>query len=156
MQTLPPVLGQRPPDWWSRNWKWFVPLICVAGVLAIGGFVMLIMGFLKSSEAYVGAVARARGAPAVIDALGTPIREGYFATGEISMTGASGKAELAIPLAGPKAKATLYVLATKELGVWHYDGLVVQVEPRGERIDLSEKGANPSHGPTPVSRRDSF
>lgn len=114
----------------------------------ISGFVALILGFLKSSDAYSGALARAKAAPAVIDALGTPIQEGFFVTGNISVSGASGKAELAIPIAGPKAKATIYVVAAKEAGGWHFHRLVVQIEPGGERIELPEKSPKQTPGPT--------
>jgi hypothetical protein len=85
-------------------------VICIPGVFAIGGFAVLIMGLLKSSGAYTAAVARAIAAPAVIDALGTPIKEGFFVTGNISVKGVkrtSGKAELSIPITGPKADATI-------------------------------------------------
>jgi hypothetical protein len=103
---------------------------------------MLIMGLLKSSGAYSGAVARAIAAPAVIDALGTPIKEGFFVTGKISVKGTSGKAELSIPITGPKADATIYVVGAREVGAWHFDRLVVQIKPGGKRIELSEKRPN--------------
>jgi hypothetical protein len=134
---------------------WFVPVIVIAGVFAISGFVVLILGFLKSSDAYSGAVARARASPAVIEALGTPIQEKFFVTGNMSVNGASGNAELAIPITGPKAEATIYVVAAKEVGVWHYDRIVVQIEPGGKRIEISEKRPNQAPEPTAPSGRGS-
>ena len=23
------------PNWWSRNWKWLVPVLCLAGVVMV-------------------------------------------------------------------------------------------------------------------------
>ena len=153
MQTQPPPLVSRPPDWMQRNWKWFVPVLCLAAVICLGGFVEIIFGFMKSSDAYSGAVSRAKSAPAVIAALGTPIKEGFFVTGSVEINGPSGKAELAIPISGPKGQATVYVAAMKSLGEWHFNGLIVQVAKTKERIDLSEKQKvpNQSSEPTPTS-----
>ena len=139
MPTEPPILAAPAPNWGQRNWKWFVPVLCLVAVAGMIGFVALVMGLMKSSDAYSGAVARASSAPAVIAALGSPIKEGFWVTGNVRISGTSGKADLAIPVSGPKGAATIYVAATKSLGKWHFDGLVVQVVKTKERIDLSER-----------------
>jgi hypothetical protein len=138
MQTPPPLPKEQPTDWWGRNWKWFTPLTISIVLAAIGGFVAAIMGFIKSSDAYTGALARARSAPAVVDAIGTPIKDGFIVSGNISASGASGAAELAIPVSGPKGSASILVQASKSLGVWHFDHMIVQVDATQQRIDLSE------------------
>jgi hypothetical protein len=116
----------------------------------IGGFAALIFGAMKSSVAYSGALERARAAPAVIDALGTPIEDRFYLTGNINVSGPSGKAELEIPVHGPKGDASIYVLATKTLGEWHFEHLIVEIGKTGRRIDLSEKTNTPSHSPDRV------
>lgn len=130
-------------------------MIIIAGVLGIGGFVAVVMGFMRSSDAYSGAVARAKAAPAVIDALGSPVDDGYLFTGNIVVDGPTGKAELAIPIAGPKAAATLYVSAAKEVGLWHFDRLVVEINSNGKRIELSEKRLNQAPAPAAPNARGS-
>lgn len=126
-----------------------MPVICVAALLVAGGFVTLIFGFIKSSDAYIGAVAQVKVAPAAIDALGSPIQEGFLVTGSVSANGASGKAELAIPVEGPKGKGTLYVEATKALGEWHYRYLILQIDQTHERIDVL-KNKQPNQLPVPT------
>jgi hypothetical protein len=150
--SLPPPVRpkNRPPDWFDRNWKWFVPLLGVMGFVLIGGFVIFLFGLMKSSGAYQGALSRVKTAPAVVAALGTPIKEGYFFTGNISVNGPSGRAELTIPISAPKGTATVYVAATKSLGVWHYDHLIVQIDASGQRIDISETKAEPGQPSTPA------
>jgi hypothetical protein len=138
MPTPPPLPTKKPADWWGRNWKWFMPLAATVAVVAIGGFVATIMGFIKSSDAYTGALARARSAPAVVDAIGTPIKDAYFVSGNISVNGTTGAADLAIPVTGPKGGASVFVQASKRLGVWHFDHMFVQVDATQQRIDLSE------------------
>lgn len=136
-----PTTGQPVDTWWLRNWKWFVPVFMVGGLLLLVGLAVVLVnaffGLMKSSDAYKLAVAQATAAPAVVQALGEPISEGLLVMGSINITGPSGKADLSIPISGPKGNATIYVAATKALGQWTIQRLVVEIESTGERIDLS-------------------
>ncbi len=126
--------------WWKRNWKWSVPLGCLAVVLLTVGFAATItvgvFSAMRSSDAYQGAIARTRAHTVTLEALGSPIEEGWYVLGEINVTGPKGDADLAIPISGPRGDATLYLTATKSAGVWTYSALVVEIERTGERIDL--------------------
>ena len=75
--------------------------------MLIGGFVVTVFGIMKASGAYSGAVARANSNPAVIAALGSPITEGVIVNGNISEVNSSGKANLVIPISGPKGEASM-------------------------------------------------
>jgi hypothetical protein len=129
-------------NWWQRNWKWFVPTGCLTfialGVLFVVCIVVFVFSVLKSSDAYKTAVARAKNDERVIAALGTPIREGIFASGKANVNGPSGEADLAIPISGPKGKATIYAVATKSEGTWSFSKLSVKIDGTGETIDLNE------------------
>jgi hypothetical protein len=137
------------PNWWSRNWKWFVPVLCVAGVVmvavplvAIYLFASFFLHTMKTSGGYQEALAAARANPAAVQALGTPIKDGWFPTGNVESGGSSGSSDLAISVSGPKAGGTLYVRATSSMGDWHLTMLVLQLKGTGERIDLLA-GSNP-------------
>jgi hypothetical protein len=127
------------PTWWQRNWKWFVPTGCLTIALLAGGLVATIFFFatsmMQSSDAYANAMAAARSHPEVVAAIGTPIEPDGFTGGSINTSPTSGKADLSIPVAGPKGKATVYVVAEKRTGEWRMRELVVQLE-NGTRIDL--------------------
>jgi len=82
--------------------------------------------------------------PVVIEALGAPIKEGFFVSGNTNVNGAAGEANLAIPISGPKGKGTIYVKATKALGRWSYSDLVVEIQATRTRIDLL-KGPAPAN-----------
>jgi hypothetical protein len=73
--------------------------------------------------------------------LGTPIEPGSFVSGNLSVSGASGEAELVIPISGPKGKGTLVARATKRAGEWRFSMLLFEPE-HGRRIDLLEEPAD--------------
>jgi len=91
---------------------------------------------MKSTDVYKGALTRAQAHPSVIEALGAPIKEGFLVSGNTNVNGASGEANLSIPISGPNGKATIYVAANKSLGRWNYSGLIVEITKTHQRIDL--------------------
>jgi hypothetical protein len=133
------------PNWWKRNWKWFVPLGCftvtLLFVIFVGSTLVIVFSAMKSTDVYKDALSQARGNSAVIEALGTPIKDGFLVSGNTNVNGASGESNLAIPISGPKGKGTIYVSAKKSLGQWKYSGLVVEVGQTHERIDLLQSPA---------------
>jgi hypothetical protein len=138
--TTPSLPPQSQGNWWTRNWKWFVPVGCLTMAILVAAFVGLIVvivfSAMKSSDVYREALARAKAAPAVVEALGSPIKDGMFVSGSTNVNGASGEANLAIPISGPKGEGTLYLAATKSVGVWNYSSLVREVKKTKKRIDL--------------------
>jgi len=99
---------------------------------------LVVFGAMKSTDVYKHALATATKDPAVVEALGTPIKEGMFMSGHTNVDGASGQAELAIPISGPKGNGKIYVAATKSAGRWNYTTLEVEVAGTDRRIDLLE------------------
>lgn len=148
MET-PPVLYRSPSkEWLGRHWKWAVPGAILATCLVFTAFFAVILGLLRSSQAYALAFDRARNAPAVMAVLGTPVGEGiFFVSGRITVSTGSRKANLAVPIRGPKGSATVYAAATEALGAWHLDRVAVSVKDTGERIDLSGTGSAESFNP---------
>jgi hypothetical protein len=132
-------------NWWTRNWKWFVPLGCLTTALLfiifVGSILVIVFSAMKSTDVYKDALGRAKANPAVIEALGTPIKDGFLVSGNTNVNGASGESNLAIPISGPKGKGTIYVSANKSLGQWNYSGLVVEVGQTHQRIDLLHSAA---------------
>jgi lipopolysaccharide export LptBFGC system permease protein LptF len=135
-----------------RNWKWLVPLLCLAALVCIGGFTVFFEHLIKSSDAYSGALARAKSNPAVIAALGTPIKDGFFVNGTISENDSSGRAYFAIPITGPNGTAKIYVAASRSLGKWHFNDLTVQIDKTQERIDVLATNQLPANGVPPAEK----
>jgi len=106
------------------------------GVAFVAVIVLVVFGAMKSTDAYKMALARAKSDPAVIEALGSPITDGWFMMGKTNVQGTAGEADIGIPISGPKGKGTIYAVATKSVGRWNYTTLEVEVNGRPERIDL--------------------
>jgi hypothetical protein len=128
--------------WWSRNWKWFVPVGCFSLVLifvaCIFAFfiVTLIPGSFKNTDVYRQAMAKASSNPEVVAQLGTPIKASMFPSGSVNIEGSSGEARMTIPISGPKGKGNIYLEARKFGGEWTFQRLVVAIDGRQERINL--------------------
>ncbi len=133
-------------SWFGRHWWWFVPTVVLAPIACCGGFVVLIVslvfGMIKSSDAYTQSLAMVQADPRAQAVLGTPIEPGFFVTGNINVSGASGNADIAYSLTGPQGKATLYVQATKSVGQWTFHTLALE-PAQGPRLDLLEQAEAP-------------
>ena len=128
------------PGWWQRHWRWAVPLLCLLCLSVFAGiallFISALFGAMRSSEVYTTAMQRMREHPQVVEALGTPIEPGWYLSGELNISGASGEAHLQIPIAGPKGEAALSVEAEKSAGRWVYSTLMVRIDGQDAPIDL--------------------
>jgi len=125
-----------------------VPSGCLGMLLLLGAFIFFIVtivfGAMKSSDAYKSALARAKADPRVVNALGSPITDGFFVSGNTNVSGSSGSADMTIPISGPKGKGTIYFVASKFMGKWTFSKMVVEIAQTGQRIDLVE---DPSAAP---------
>lgn len=137
---------EQPPQrsWWSRNWKWALPVGCVLPVLLCGGGIAVfffliygaVTGAIKSSDAYAESMAQARSNPEVVAALGEPIESGMWISGRFSVNGPSGSLDVSIPISGPKGSGTLHVIGTRSAGRWQYSLMAVEIPGRAGRIDV--------------------
>jgi hypothetical protein len=135
-----PDTGPTPRNWWQRNWKWGGPAGCLS-ILALialfaGSIVFFVLTLMRHTDVYQEAVARAEANPQVRAALGEPVHEGWWVSGNVRTTGPSGRANIAIPLKGSKNNGTVYAVAHKSAGRWTYDTLEVAVDGREARISL--------------------
>ena len=144
-QPAPTPVPAPRPSWWSRNWKWFVPMGCLTFVgvfvAVVAILVLVVFGAMKSTDVYKEAVSRAHANPEVTAALGTPLKEGMFLSGTTNVNNASGDADIAIPISGPKGSGTIYAVAEKTAGQWTYSRLEVEIKGSPQRINLREETA---------------
>ncbi|MDR7335796.1 cytochrome c oxidase assembly factor Coa1 family protein [Roseateles asaccharophilus] len=145
------VVGARGNEWAWRNKRWdsvahfqatqrrwarwgvvvcvaFIALACL-GVLGIGRL-------LKDSEAYKLAQLRLDADTRIAEIIGQPISTG-FPMGQIHISGPRGTASLSFSAEGPKGSGTVFVEATKDLGVWKINRMAFEEDSTGRRIDLS-------------------
>ena len=135
-QQYPP--SQYPPPGKRPIGRW-IALGCgviVIGLIGFIAFIVFVVGAaMRSSDPYKEATRRAQSDPRVIEALGSPIKPGYFVSGSINTANDSGTCDIAVPVSGPKGKAKIYVTGTKERGRWSYSKMILTPET-GAEIDL--------------------
>ena len=73
-------------------------------VVFVGSIALIVFSAMKSSDVYKDALARAKTHPAVIEALGSPVTEGFLVSGSTNVNGASGEANLSVPSPVQKEK----------------------------------------------------
>ena len=61
----------------------------------VGLIVMTVFSAMKTSDVYREALTQANASDAVVEALGSPIKDGLFVSGSTNANGASGEANLA-------------------------------------------------------------
>ena len=128
----------------QRKWAiWGVIVLIVALVVAVVS-VFLIFRTMKSSEPYIMAMDKVQVNSEAQKIIGAPIKSSFWTRGEVSVEGAGGKAELAIPVQGSKQQGTVYVNATKEQNKWKFDKLVLLPEGGGAALDLLKAPQPPS------------
>lgn len=141
----------------GRNWKWMLPVGCLGLILIVvaagAGIFFFAMSTLKSSDVYKGALERVRANPAAVEALGEPIKDGWLVQGNINLSGASGNANLQIPVSGPKKSGTVAVRAIYENGAWMYENLDLAVEGGGV-IPLLDRSAEQGEPESPIGVED--
>ena len=120
------------PGWLRRHWK--LLLAIWLGLSLSGGIAAFVL--MTNSEAAKLAIATAQSNVALAERLGRPLKTGWFISGKIEVTPASGHAELAIPVSGPKDRGTIYAESRKRAGVWQLEMLEFVSKGSGERLDL--------------------
>ncbi len=109
--------------------------VFVVMLLVFAGIFYFAMSMIRNSEPYSYAMSTLQSSQEAISILGEPIKDKTLVTGQVSVSGPSGEAEFAIPVYGPVAEGTVYVIAEKSGGKWHYEQLELASES-GKRISL--------------------
>lgn len=116
----------------SRRLLILVPLFLVL-VLIVPHFIAI------SSGEYKLAVATAHKSAQFTEALGSPVKEGWFSEGK-SELGDRAKSEIVIPVYGRTCKGNLHAVALKEDGSWKLQKLSLELTDPEDRIDLLAGG----------------
>lgn len=123
----------------QRKWAWAGVIVWVTLVLAGIGLIFVIMSGLRDSDAHVMALRQARQNPEAVKILGEPIEDGWFTSGEITVSGPKGNADISFSVSGPKGEGKLFVSAVRHAGKWRVVQLILEIAPSGERLDVLGK-----------------
>jgi TPR repeat protein len=145
------VLGAKGSAWAWKNRRWesvehfkrVQRLWAIAGVIVLAlaiamgvGVFFAVSSMMKNSDAYRLGVAKVQASPEAMALLGAPLETG-MPKGSFNTSGPTGEAQLSIPVEGQKAKGMVYLEATKNLGQWNINNIVLELEGHPERIDLN-------------------
>ena len=148
MATPPYRLSYAPikKSWLEGHPRWKIPLGCLLVIVLLGAFVAIVFTLVevsfRKSEVYQEALARAERNSQVASLIGAPLRPGRVLQGKINVSGSSGTAQMAIPVAGPRGKATIYLEARKAAGTWQFLTLQVQVEGQSDCLESASGSPN--------------
>ncbi|WP_378186240.1 cytochrome c oxidase assembly factor Coa1 family protein [Aquimarina sp. W85] len=128
-------------SWFARNWGWVVPLggcltIIVVFFLFLGTIVFGVGKMMTSSDPYETGLKMAREDRYVLKKLGEPIETDGIMQGSLSYKNNKGDANINLPIKGPKGKARLYIVGTKDDEQWNYSEIYVIIDDTNEQIDL--------------------
>lgn len=128
------------PNWFSRNWKWLVPVGCLVplmccGVFGLGTYVA-VSQVIQNSGAYKGAIAQVNANAEVAATLGTPVTPGLGLSGSVKENNESGSADFSVPITGSKGEGSMHVVAQRRNGQWTYR--TITVTAGGKTIDVLE------------------
>ncbi|MBP2831352.1 hypothetical protein J8281_04050 [Aquimarina sp. U1-2] len=128
-------------SWFARNWGWVIPVggcltIIVLFFVFLGSVIFGVSELMTGSDPYKEGIAKAQQDDYVIQILGEPIEADGIMRGEISIKNSTGKANISIPIKGPKGEARLYVVGDKYKDTWEYSEMYVIIEETDEQIDL--------------------
>lgn len=116
----------------QRNWAIAGFIVWIAGIVIVGGAVWGMVSLMKGNGAYELSLEKLRTSPAIIEAFGEPLDDGFMPMGSVNISGGSGSANLEIGISGPKASGTAYSKAVRAAGIWRLTYL-------SARVDGSEK-----------------
>ena len=129
-------------SWLDRHARWKIPLGCLIVIFLFCGFVAVIFTVLdvsfRKSTVYQEALARAGQSSEVVNHIGEPLQPGRVLQGQLNVSGSTGSAKMAIPITGPRGKATILLDARKVDGGWVFRTLDVQFEGHSDSVSLLE------------------
>ncbi len=107
-------------------------------VLGLAGCLFFVNTVIKGPAPYGDSLAAVQKNAAAIEALGEPIKPGFFPTGSVNVNNDSGDVDFKIGVSGPKGAGTITVKGTRSGGVWTYDVWELKVDGQPDPIPLSK------------------
>jgi len=96
---------------------------------------VFVFSVIKRSDVYREAYSRSASDPRVIEALGTPIENGWWVMGNVNIDANGGNADINFPISGPKGQAKVHATATRDANAWNYSAITVKPDV-GAEIDV--------------------
>lgn len=150
--VMPFVLGAKGSAWAWRNKRWesiedfkavqrkwakWGAIVLAASVALFIVLIFAVVASMKRGEAFQMSLATLQASPEAAQQIGSPVETG-FPMGSIDVSGPRGSASLSYSVSGPKGKGTVFVEATKDMGRWKIDRMVLEQEGTGRRTEIRQ------------------
>jgi hypothetical protein len=138
---------QKPRGWWSRNWKWFIPVVFVVMVfICCGGPLgFLYFGFkqLLNSEPYKITMQKIADSEELKQELGEPIESVLNPPPSVRVENANGRGEADArwTIKGPKGQAKAHITARLNNDKWEIGQIEVNLS-NGKKIIIPIDSGN--------------
>jgi hypothetical protein len=150
-----PEAPMQQKGWFSRNWKWLLPVGCLVPLMCCGGFGAVtyfgVTTMIQSSVPFKEAMEKVNQSPEVAKLIGTPASPTIGVSGNFNETNGSGTADFTVPLKGKKGAGTLHVVAHATGGKWEFSK--IDVSAHAKTIDVLE-GDRKANEPPPEDAPD--
>jgi hypothetical protein len=119
--------------------SWKVIAVAFVGLfisiwIIVGLFVMWAASQMRSSDATKLTIATAEASPALTEELGQPLKIGRLISGYVDDS--AGRAEVEVPVSGPRGNGVLYAKLRKQSGAWQIQLLTFRGEKDAANLDL--------------------
>lgn len=148
------LLGLKGNEWAWRNksWEsvhefkrkqrqWAIGGLCflLVSLATVAVVIFAVVSIFSQSEPYKDAVKLANTVPEIKDDLGSDIKQEGIPSGNIEITNANGKVDMAFPFKGSKGKGTIYLKGVREAGLWSYSVVKFSKEGKNQRLNLVDR-----------------
>ncbi len=128
------------PNWWKKNWKWVVPVggcftLVLVLVIFIGSIFYGVTNMIEKATPYEYALKTINQDEEITAILGTPIEKNGMLQGRINYSNGDGRADIKIPVSGPKGSGMLSVKASSIGENWTYHEIRLEIKD-DQSIDL--------------------
>jgi hypothetical protein len=112
--------------------------LLAAAVAVFGACIFwFIMSMIRGADASQMSLQAAQSSEVMRRELGEPIALGWLVTGSISITNGNGRADITVPVSGPKGAASIHTVGSKKAGSpWTFSTMKATIEADGQTVDL--------------------
>ena len=137
----------KPKNWWSRNWKWLVP---ICGLILISILLFFTTGMNRiatdfaqaysETALYENAIEKVNSEPKINELLGEIESIDKFAIleGEVRYSNANNTVNSTIKINGSKGKANMDISADKISGKWSFTKINVRIKKPADKRQTIE------------------
>ena len=116
-------------------------VLLVFVVMAFGACIFaVVMMAMRSTDACGMSLQAAQSSETMKRELGEPMKFGWIVSGSVKITNGQGRANVNVPISGPKGDATVHTVGTKQSNApWVFTEMQATIKATGQKVDLLKR-----------------